>query len=52
MSSRLQRRGGTFPREEIARVVDGRQPLAAHEGDEMPRWGAEGSVGPMEPSLP
>lgn len=35
------RRGGTFPRDEIARIVDGLSPFAAHGGREMPVWGYE-----------
>ena len=32
------RAGGAFPREEIKRIVDGRQTLPGHDA-EMPRWG-------------
>jgi len=33
------RRGGTFPKGEIARFVDGRFAVEAHGGREMPVWG-------------
>jgi mono/diheme cytochrome c family protein len=36
-----ERRGGRFPREEVARIVDGLSPLAAHGSREMPVWGYE-----------
>ena len=32
------RAGGAFPRENIRRIVDGRQPVPGHD-IEMPRWG-------------
>lgn len=35
------RRGGRFPREEIARVIDGLSPFAAHGTRNMPVWGYE-----------
>jgi mono/diheme cytochrome c family protein len=35
------RRGGRFPREEIARVIDGLSPFTAHGSREMPVWGYE-----------
>jgi mono/diheme cytochrome c family protein len=35
------RRGGRFPREEIARIIDGLSPFAAHGSREMPVWGYE-----------
>jgi mono/diheme cytochrome c family protein len=34
-----ERRGGTFPSREVAEIVDGRRPLAAHGSREMPVWG-------------
>ncbi|MCB1379492.1 MAG: c-type cytochrome [Alphaproteobacteria bacterium] len=33
------RNGGTFPREMLARVIDGREDIALHGGREMPVWG-------------
>jgi hypothetical protein len=34
------RNGGTFPRERLARLIDGREEIAAHAEDrEMPVWG-------------
>jgi mono/diheme cytochrome c family protein len=35
------RRGGRFPREEVARIIDGLSPFAAHGSREMPVWGYE-----------
>ena len=32
--------GGTFPREQIARVIDGRFAIKSHGPSEMPAWGA------------
>lgn len=32
------RAGGAFPRDEVRRIVDGRQPVSGHD-TEMPRWG-------------
>lgn len=34
-----ERHGGNFPANEIAQIIDGRKPLAAHTDTEMPRWG-------------
>jgi mono/diheme cytochrome c family protein len=34
-----KRRGGTFPDTEIAEIIDGRRPLAAHGTRDMPIWG-------------
>ena len=34
-----QRRGGTFPDEEIARFIDGRTSTPAHGTSDMPVWG-------------
>lgn len=33
------RAGGLFPRAEVTRIVDGRQPVAAHDTPDMPPWG-------------
>lgn len=33
------RRGGTFPETEVAQIIDGRKPMAAHGTAEMPIWG-------------
>ena len=33
------RRGGRFPSGEIERLIDGRSPIEAHGGSEMPVWG-------------
>jgi hypothetical protein len=35
------RHGGRFPREEVARIIDGLSPFAAHGSREMPVWGYE-----------
>ncbi len=35
------RRGGRFPGEEVARIIDGLSPLAAHGTRHMPVWGYE-----------
>jgi hypothetical protein len=35
------RRGGSFPAEEIYRIVDGQAPLSAHGPRHMPVWGYE-----------
>ena len=35
------RKGGSFPEEEIARIIDGLSPLAAHGTRNMPVWGYE-----------
>ena len=35
------RRGGHFPREGVARIIDGLSPFAAHGAREMPVWGYE-----------
>ena len=34
-----QRNGGTFSPEMVARIIDGRKPLAGHGGGDMPVWG-------------
>ena len=31
--------GGTFSREDVARIIDGRNPLKGHGGKDMPAWG-------------
>lgn len=36
-----QRNGGTFPREFVKQIVDGRETRAAHGPTGMPVWGAE-----------
>ena len=34
-----KRNGGTFSPEMVARIIDGRKPLAGHGGGDMPAWG-------------
>jgi len=34
-----QRNGGVFSPEMVARIIDGRKPLAGHGGGDMPVWG-------------
>ena len=34
-----RRNGGVFSREMVARIIDGRKPLAGHGGGDMPAWG-------------
>jgi mono/diheme cytochrome c family protein len=34
-----QRNGGVFSAEMVARIIDGRKPLAGHGGGDMPVWG-------------
>jgi mono/diheme cytochrome c family protein len=34
-----KRNGGTFPTEQVARIIDGRKPVKGHGGGEMPAWG-------------
>ena len=34
-----QRTGGTYPAEDVARIVDGRNPIDGHGGPDMPVWG-------------
>lgn len=34
-----ERRGGMFPSDEIAQIIDGRKPLAGHARIDMPQWG-------------
>jgi mono/diheme cytochrome c family protein len=33
------RHGGTYPTEDVHRIVDGRKPLRGHGGPDMPIWG-------------
>ena len=33
------RAGGTFPRDQVTRIIDGRDAVAAHDTPDMPRWG-------------
>jgi mono/diheme cytochrome c family protein len=35
------RRGGRFPEDEVARIIDGLSPMAAHGSRHMPVWGYE-----------
>jgi mono/diheme cytochrome c family protein len=35
------RRGGTFPEEDVFRIIDGQSPRAAHGTRRMPVWGYE-----------
>jgi mono/diheme cytochrome c family protein len=35
-----ERRGGIYPSAEVAGIIDGRKPLAAHTRNGMPLWGA------------
>jgi mono/diheme cytochrome c family protein len=34
-----QSNGGTFPRDMVARIIDGRDPVKGHGGGDMPVWG-------------
>ncbi len=34
-----RRNGGVFSPEMVARIIDGRKPLAGHGGGDMPAWG-------------
>lgn len=34
-----QRSGGTFDPDQVARIIDGRNPVRGHGGGEMPVWG-------------
>ena len=34
-----QNNGGEYPAEDVARIIDGRDPLAGHGGPDMPVWG-------------
>ena len=31
--------GGTFPKELVAKIIDGREPVKGHGGGDMPVWG-------------
>ncbi len=33
------RNGGTFPTDQVARIIDGKRPVRGHGGGEMPVWG-------------
>jgi mono/diheme cytochrome c family protein len=35
-----ERRGGTYPPDEIAQFIDGRKPLPSHTRNAMPIWGS------------
>lgn len=37
--TRFARRNGSFDREKVRRIVDGRKPVKGHGGPEMPIWG-------------
>lgn len=38
--SQLSRKnGGVFPRDQVARIIDGRSPIKLHGPTEMPAWG-------------
>ena len=34
-----KRNKGVFPREQVFRIIDGRQPMKGHGGNDMPVWG-------------
>jgi mono/diheme cytochrome c family protein len=34
-----KRNGGTFPADDVFRMIDGRKPLKGHGGNDMPIWG-------------
>jgi mono/diheme cytochrome c family protein len=34
-----ERNGGTFPRLEVVRFIDGERPVSAHRSPDMPKWG-------------
>lgn len=38
------RRGGVFPEFEVQRIIDGRDPIAAHGSRDMPIWGRDFSL--------
>jgi mono/diheme cytochrome c family protein len=40
-----KRNGGEFPRQEVVDAIDGSHRIAAHFRGDMPRWGAEYSLG-------
>lgn len=33
------RSAGAFPRDQVTRIIDGRQPVTAHNTPDMPKWG-------------
>jgi mono/diheme cytochrome c family protein len=39
LSQLARRNGGEYPAEDVARVVDGRNPIDGHGGPDMPVWG-------------
>ena len=39
LTTMASRRGGTYPYEELASLIDGRKSIAAHGSREMPVWG-------------
>jgi mono/diheme cytochrome c family protein len=39
LSTITQRSGGTFPRDRVYTIIDGRKPVAGHGSGEMPVWG-------------
>ena len=43
--------GGTFPRSNVTRTIDGRGPLKGHGGDDTPVWGTSFSVGDESPDV-
>lgn len=44
--------GGTFPRQEIAEIVDGRRPLRSHGPGSMPVWGRHFERSTSSPDAP
>jgi mono/diheme cytochrome c family protein len=34
-----KKNGGTFPKDQVVRIVDGRKPVKGHGGADMPVWG-------------
>ena len=46
------RRGGTFPRQEISEIVDGRRPLRSHGPGNMPVWGRHFERSTTSPDAP
>jgi mono/diheme cytochrome c family protein len=45
-----RRRGGTFPAEQVRRIVDGREITAPHGAREMPVWGLQFAMAADEPT--
>jgi mono/diheme cytochrome c family protein len=39
LTALAKKAGGTFPRDQVARTVDGRKPVKGHGGADMPVWG-------------